>query len=112
MKPQIITTEKGDTCIKELQILCSQPDGMYEYVPKGGDIVQLNIKNSDNVIVYSNDVTVEEGNTDRVVIEFPADLDEGTYTYDVIIKTEDEKHTICNEYILEMKEDDAYEKLV
>lgn len=112
MKPQKIIVERGDTCIRELQIRCMQPDGWYEYIPSRNDRITVYIKNSDNKVVKTLSITFKEDPEERVKITFPTDLPEGRYTYDVIIETEDEKHTICNEYLYEIKEDDAYERLV
>ena len=109
MKPHKIVVERGDTCIRELDIRVMQPEGWFEYIPVGGDQISVYIKNKQNEIITQWTVTVPEGNEDRIMITIPTNLPKGEYTYDVIIDTADgEKHTICDENILKIKEDGAY----
>lgn len=109
MIPHRTVVERGDTCLIELEILVSQPEGWFEYIPDGGDAISVYIKNKSNEIVTQQTVTVEEGNTERIMLNIPTNLPAGDYTYDVTIDTSyGEKHTICDEYILKIKEDGAY----
>lgn len=112
MKPHKIVTERHDTCIVALVIRTKQPDGWYEYVPCGGDVITVYIKDKKNKIVHKFLHTVPPGNDDRINLTFPTDLPEGEYTYDVILQSGDERHTVCDENIFIIKEDDAYEELV
>ena len=112
MKPHKITVERYDTCIVPLLIRVKQLDGWYEYIPCGGDVITVNIKNKSNKIVKTFTQTVQPGNDKEISLKFPTDLPESEYTYDVILETGVEKHTISDDYIFKIKEDDAYEKLV
>lgn len=112
MKPHKIIVERHDTCIVGLYIRTKQPDGWYEYIPCGGDVITVYIKNKENKKIYEFMQTVPPGNTDRINLKFPTDLPEGEYTYDVILQSGSERHTVCDENIYIIKEDDAYEKLV
>ena len=51
MKPHKITVERYDTCIVPLLIRVKQLDGWYEYIPCGGDVITVNIKNKSNKIL-------------------------------------------------------------
>lgn len=102
---------RHDTCIKTLQIICKQPDGVYEYIPSGCT-VELHIKNNKNKIVYSRIYDMPESNRDRLDVHFPTDLAGGRYTYDIIVVTDTERYTVVNEEIYDIEEDSAYEGLV
>lgn len=112
MRHHKITVEKHDTCIVTLLICTKQDEGWYEYIPIGNDTAMVNIKNTDNVIINTFVVAAAFGNEDRITIEFPTDMDAGIYTYDIILKTAGERHTVCDENIFEIKEDSAYAELV
>lgn len=106
---QKTVVERGDTCIKELKIRCKQPDGWWEYIPARGDEIKLYFKDDNNKIVREIQIEISENNKERVQLIFPTDLPEGKYTYDIIANLRSgERHTLCNEYIFEIKEDDAY----
>lgn len=110
MKPHRTVVERGDTCLLELDIRMIQSEGWFEYKPNTGDVIDMYIKNKDNEIVTQVTKTVEAGNEDNIVLPVPTTtLSKGEYTYDVIITFPGgEKHTICDEYILKIKEDEAY----
>lgn len=109
MKPHRTVVERGDTCILELDIRMIQPEGWFIYIPSGGDKISVYIKDKDNEIVSTVTKTVEAGNEENIMLTIPTDLEKGDYRYDVIIETAyNEKHTICDEYILKIKEDEAY----
>ncbi|MCQ2464388.1 MAG: hypothetical protein MJ095_02250 [Oscillospiraceae bacterium] len=112
MKPHKIIVERHDTCMVGLYIRTKQPDGWYEYIPCGGDKITVCIKDKHNELVHKFTQTTPPGNDDRITLNFPTDLPEGKYTYDVILESGPERHTICDENIYEIKEGDAYEKLV
>ena len=107
-----ITVSKDDQCITDIIINTRQPEGWFEYIPKAGDKFRVVVKNRRNDIVRETVTTVQDGNAERISLTIPTDLDGGKYTYDVmLILTEEEKettHTICDENILIIKEDDAY----
>lgn len=108
MKPHKTVVERGDTCKLLLDIRVIQPEGWFEYIP-AGDTVSVFIKNKDNEIIKRIEITVPAGNEEKIMIDIPTDLEKGEYRYDIILNTSDgEKHTICNEYILKIKEDGAY----
>lgn len=108
MEPHKTVVERGDTYAIELNIRAHQPEGWYEYIPDGGDVITVYIKHKDTLV---NQMSYEtpEGNRERISVVVPTDLPEGCYTYDVIIVTSDgEKHTICDECILKIKEDGTH----
>ena len=108
MKPHKTVVERGDTCKLLLDIRVIQPEGWFEYIPDG-DTVSVFIKNKDNEIIKQIEITVPTGNEEKIMIDIPTDLEKGEYRYDIILNTSDgEKHTICDEYILKIKEDGAY----
>lgn len=107
-----ITVEKHDTCIVTLLVCTKQDEGWYEYIPIGNDTATVNIKNADNMIINTFVVVADSGNEDRITIEFPTDMNAGIYTYDIILESAGERHTICDENIFEIKEDSAYAELV
>ena len=109
MKPQKTVVERGDTCMIDVSIRCRQPEGWYEYIPSKGDRISVYIKDRENKIVDHKDTTPPEDNTERMSIVIPTDLPKGKYTYDIILTlSTGERHTICDENILKIKEDSAY----
>lgn len=108
MKPHKTVVERGDTCKLLLDIRVIQPEGWFEYIP-AGDTVSVFIKNKDNEIIKQIEITVPTGNEEKIMIDIPTGFEKGEYRYDIILNTSDgEKHTICDEYILKIKEDGAY----
>lgn len=108
MKPHKTVVERGDTCKLLLDIRVIQPEGWFEYIP-AGDTVSVFIKNKENEIIAQIKLIVPAENEEKIMINIPTYYDAGEYRYDIILNTSDgEKHTICDEYILIIKEDGAY----
>lgn len=108
MKPHKTVVERGDTYAIELELRMHQPEGWFEYFPVSGDEVLMYIKKQNKVITELT-ITIDTDMEERLRVNIPTHLPKGDYTYDVILKCANgEKHTICDEYILRIKEDSAY----
>lgn len=108
MKPHKTVVERGDTYAIELELRMHQPEGWFEYFPVSGDEVLMYIKKQNKVITELT-ITIDTDMEERLRVNIPTHLPKSDYTYDVILKCANgEKHTICDEYILKIKEDSAY----
>ena len=108
MKPHRTVVERGDTYELELNIRVYQDEGYYEYFPVAGDKISVYVKQNNKVITEER-LHVYADMEERVRINVPTQLPAGDYTYDVVISCADgEKHTICDEYILKIKEDSTH----
>ena len=111
MKRHKITVEKGDTCITDVVIETKQDEGWYEYIPQINDKIQAVFKDHSNIVVKTVNVEVPSEEARRISIMMPSDLETGEYTYDVTLVCrgddgEDEVHTICDDNIFIVKEDE------
>ena len=111
MKRHRITVEKGDSCITDVVIMSRQAEGWYEYIPKQGDRIKAVFKDKGSTVVREVTSEVTSDEVKRISLEMPSDLDAGDYTYDVSLtyrneEGKDEVHTICDDNIFIVKEDE------
>lgn len=110
MQKHRIIVERLDKCLAEIMIISKQPEGNYEYIPVKGDKLKVRIKDKKDTVVKTYEITVSEDLSDRMSMDIPTDLEAGEYTYDISITyaDSDERHTVCDDNILIIKEDEGH----
>lgn len=104
MKIRKVIIPKGDEAQVDVEVYSHQPEGVYRYIPQPGDDLKIVLYNAAKEEVLTADADLTRA--DYVYFNLDTtDLEKGTYTYDVVLKTIDEEkphHVVVNQELIIM----------
>lgn len=87
----------GDTAHITCRLLMHQIGGVFEYIPKEGDKIQMLIKNKCGRVIYTHDENAVSPYDKPIQVSLDLDLHEGKYKYDLKLITDGDIYTVVHD---------------